>query len=79
MCYDRLSLMSIYDKYYTVEDLKAINAFYESPSGQKVLSTLPQIMQESMKIGQEWGSKIGAQAAEEIKQEKANKKKKAQE
>ena len=62
----------LYDKYYTLDDLKAINAFYASPTGQKVLTSLPQIMQESMKIGQEWGAKIGAQAEEEIKQEKAN-------
>jgi hypothetical protein len=68
-------LMPLYDKYYTVDDLKAINAFYESAAGQKVLSSLPQIMQESMKIGQEWGSQIGAQASEEIKQEQAKTKK----
>jgi uncharacterized protein len=62
-------IIPIYDKYYTIEDLKAINAFYEGPAGQKVLSTLPQVMQESMKIGQEWGQRIGKQAAEEAEQE----------
>jgi hypothetical protein len=58
-------IIPLYDKYYTTEDLKAINAFYESPAGQKVLRTLPQIMQESVKVGQEWGERIGKQAAEE--------------
>ncbi len=62
-------IMPVYDKYYTIEDLKAVNAFYESPVGQKVLSTLPQVMQETMKIGQDWGEKIGKQAAEEAEQE----------
>lgn len=62
-------LIPLYDKYYTIEDLKAVNAFYESSAGQKVLSSLPQIMQESMKVGQEWGAKIGKQAAEEAEQE----------
>lgn len=62
-------IVPIYDKYYTVEDLKAINGFYETPTGQKVLATLPQVMQESMKVGQEWGEKIGRQAAEEAEQE----------
>lgn len=65
-------IIPIYDKYYTVEDLKAVNAFYESPAGQKVLSTLPQVMQESMKAGQEWGEKIGKQIAAEA--EKARRK-----
>jgi hypothetical protein len=34
--------------------IKVVNAFYESAVGQKVISTLPQVMQESMKVGQEW-------------------------
>ena len=51
-------IIPLYDKYYSIEDLKAVNAFYESPVGQKVLSTLPQITQESMKIGQAWGEDV---------------------
>ena len=62
-------VIPVYDKYYTTEDIKAVNTFYESPSGQKLLATLPQLMQETMKIGQEWGEKIGKQAAEEAEQE----------
>jgi len=62
-------IVPLYDKYYTLEDLKAVNAFYESPAGRKVLSTLPQITQESMKIGQEWGEKMGKQAADEAAKE----------
>jgi len=58
-------IVPIYDKYYTIDDLRAVNAFYSSPSGQKILGTLPQVMQESMKVGQEWGQKISQQANEE--------------
>ena len=58
-------MIPLYDKYYTLEDLKAINSFYESPAGKKILATLPQIMQEGMKIGEEWGRRIGEQAAAE--------------
>jgi len=46
-----------------------VNAFYESPAGQRMLSTLPQLMQESMEIGQEWGEKVGRQAAQEAEQD----------
>jgi len=63
-------LMPLYDKYYTIDDLKAVNAFYASPAGQKVLASLPQIMQESMKIGQEWGAEVAGQAVKEIEAEK---------
>jgi len=67
-------LMPVYDKYYSLEDLRAVNAFYSSPAGQRMLSVMPQLMQESMVIGQEWGQKVGQQAAEEAKAE-INKKK----
>jgi uncharacterized protein len=67
-------IIPLYDKYYSLEDLKAVNAFYESPAGKKILATLPQIMQESMKIGQQWGAKIGRQAAQEAEEEMAKKK-----
>jgi hypothetical protein len=62
-------IIPIYDKYYSIDDLKAVNAFYESPAGQKVLSVMPQVMQESMQIGREWGEQIGRQAAQEAKEE----------
>ena len=62
-------IIPLYDKYYTLEELRAVNDFYESTVGKKVLSTLPQIMQESMKIGQEWGRRVGEQAAAEAERE----------
>ena len=62
-------IIPVYNKYYTLQDLKAINAFYESPAGQKVLATMPQVMQESMQIGQDWGERIGKEAAAEAQQQ----------
>jgi hypothetical protein len=56
-----------------LEDLKAVNAFYESPAGQRLLVVAPMAMQDAMKIGQEWGEKLGKEAATEAEQE-ANKK-----
>ena len=66
-------LLPLYDKYYSLEDLKAVNAFYSSPAGQRVLSTLPSIMQESMVIGQEWGQQVGQQAMQEILEQQKQK------
>jgi uncharacterized protein len=60
----------IYDKYYSLEDLRAVNAFYKTPAGQKVLSTMPQVMQESMAMGQEWGAAIAKEVKDELKAEK---------
>jgi len=62
-------IMPVYDKYYTLEDLKAINAFYESPAGIRMRAVMPMAMQETMKIGQEWGEKMGKEAATEAELE----------
>ncbi|MEI6168668.1 MAG: DUF2059 domain-containing protein [bacterium] len=66
-------IIPLYDKYYTLEDLKAINSFYQSQVGQKVLSTSPQIFQESVAIGQKWGEKMGKEASDEFEKELGNK------
>lgn len=67
-------IIPVYDKYYTIDDLKAVNAFYETPTGQKVLANMPQVVKESMEIGREWGEKIGKEAAAEAEQDLKKKK-----
>ena len=56
----------IYDKYFTAEDLKAFIAFYETPAGQKMTTTLPQLMQEITATSSQWGAKVGKETAEEL-------------
>jgi uncharacterized protein len=60
-------IVPLYDKYYSLEDLRAVNAFYSSKAGQRILKTLPQIMQESMAIGEAWGKEIGERVANDIR------------
>jgi len=57
-------LIPVYEKYYTVEDMQALIAFFRSPVGKKLLSTQPELSRESMKIGQEWGQEIGKKVGE---------------
>jgi uncharacterized protein len=42
----------LYTKYYNAEELRAMTAFYRSPVGAKMLTTMPQVMGESMQISQ---------------------------
>lgn len=63
-------LIPLYDKYYTTDDLKAVNAFYETPAGQKIISTLPKLMTEAMAVGKQWGEKVGREVAAEVKAER---------
>lgn len=48
-------LTPIYKKYYTQEEIQDIIAFYESPTGQKMIEVQPMISQDSMIAGEEWG------------------------
>ncbi len=41
----------IYAKYYTPAEMKQITAFYKTPIGAKVLTTMPQVLNESMMAG----------------------------
>jgi hypothetical protein len=59
-------VVPIYDKYFTLEDIRGLHAFYSSPLGKKLISVQPQIMQESMLAGQEWSAKITADVMREI-------------
>ena len=48
----------IYRKYLTLDDLKGIIAFYESPVGVKLGKCQPFISQESMQVGEQIGLEI---------------------
>jgi uncharacterized protein len=54
----------IYQANFSEEDLKVLITFYSTPVGQRILATLPVVLQESMKAGQQWGQELGRRALE---------------
>ncbi len=48
-------MVPIYAKYYTREDIDGLTAFYRTPLGQKMLTSLPALMQDSNAVGEKWG------------------------
>lgn len=60
-------VVPIYDKYLTHDEIKIIITFYETPVGKKMIALLPQIMQESMAAGQQWGKEIGERVIKKLK------------
>lgn len=42
------SMIPVYQKHFTKGDIDALVAFYETPTGQKLLRVLPEITAESM-------------------------------
>jgi hypothetical protein len=61
-------LIPIYHKHFTLEDIKQLIDFYQSPVGKKFAEKTPLITQESMQAGYDWGLQIGQKIAEKLKE-----------
>jgi uncharacterized protein len=59
----------LYATHLTAEELAAIIAFYSSPVGARFIAVQPQIMRESMTLGQRWGAQIGREIEAEARKE----------
>ena len=59
-------LMPVYKKYLTIDDLKEIIKFYNTPIGRKYSKNLLPLTQDAMAVGTEWGRKIGQKFSERI-------------
>ncbi|REC40750.1 MULTISPECIES: DUF2059 domain-containing protein [Chryseobacterium] len=60
----------IYSKYYTESDLDELIKFYKTPIGQKTISNMPLIMNESMEVGREWGQNLAKKLIDKINEQK---------
>src|SRR5262249_28712636 len=59
----------LYARHFTGDELRQLAAFYRTPVGQKILQTLPVLMQESGTIGQNWGRTIAGELQSQINEE----------
>jgi hypothetical protein len=51
-------IIPIYDKYFTANEIDELIDFYETDLGQKLIEKTPMITNDSMLIGQEWGTQL---------------------
>jgi len=56
----------LYDKYFTDDEIKGLIKFYETPIGQKAVSTLPQLLEEAQKTGRDWGARLGQESMQQV-------------
>ncbi len=63
------AMIPAYEKHFTHGDIEAMNAFYSSPVGQKVLEELPAVMQEGMQAAMPVLSKYITDSQERMKHE----------
>ncbi|RAJ37202.1 DUF2059 domain-containing protein [Pedobacter cryoconitis] len=59
-------LLPVYQKHLSLEDIKNMTAFYDTPTGKRFAEQTPAITQESMQAGQVWGQKIGEEFAKKL-------------
>lgn len=48
--------VDIYDRHFTLSEIRELIAFYETPIGVKSLQKMPQIVQEGAVAGQQWAA-----------------------
>ena len=60
-------MVPLYAKYLTPEDVRGLIAFYQSPLGQKSLSVMPALMQDGVKLGQQWAAEATPRVQEAIR------------
>jgi hypothetical protein len=62
-------LIPVYDKYYTIEDLQEIEKFYRTPTGKKVIASMPKVIVETQGISIKWGEDLGKASMQEVMSE----------
>jgi hypothetical protein len=60
-------IIPLYDKYFTLDDLRGLSAFYASPLGKKAITVMPALMQEGMQVGMRWGEAMGPRIGERMR------------
>ncbi|MFM2085313.1 MAG: hypothetical protein RLZZ237_182 [Pseudomonadota bacterium] len=48
----RAEMVQLYARYYTVQEIEQLTAFYKTPLGRKLLATMPKLSVESVEISQ---------------------------
>jgi hypothetical protein len=52
-------ILPVYTSHFTSEEMQELINFYDTAIGKKYIKLMPEIMRESMEVGQAWGKEIG--------------------
>jgi hypothetical protein len=63
------SLVPVYGRLFTTEELKELVRFYETPLGKRLIAATPELARESMMVGQRWGFVIGQEIGVQLERE----------
>ena len=59
-------MVPIYARHLSEAELDALIAFYSSEHGRSIVRKMPQVVQESMLAGQEWGADLAREVLERL-------------
>lgn len=60
-------LVPLYHRHFTAAEIDAMIRFYESDVGAKSIRVMPQLLQESMTLGQTWGESLGPEIQRRVR------------
>jgi len=60
---------TLYDRHFSAAEIRQLLAFYDTPVGRRFLEVQPMLMREGIALGQEWGSRIGAEVGRTLSAE----------
>ncbi len=59
--------VGLYAKYFTRDDIKAMNRFYETEIGRKTLRVMPNLVQEILQYAQKWGPRVARETYKRVR------------
>ena len=62
-------IVPVYDRHFSLEEIKQMVALYRSPIGRKIVEKTPLVMQESAEIGRGWGEAAGERVRQRLAQQ----------
>lgn len=62
-------VVPIYDRHYERQEIRDAIAFYSSPSGKAMIAKMPEVMKESMEVGQAWGKRLAEEIIQRLQED----------
>jgi hypothetical protein len=61
------TIIPIYHRHFTADDVKGMIRFYSTDLGKKTIRVMPALIGESLTAGQQWGQSLGPVLIERVK------------
>ena len=62
-------LAAAYAERFSAGELRDLLAFYQTPTGRRLIAEMPELMMQSMRVGAAWGQRIGQELDRDLRAE----------